>query len=58
MSEDIIIQRAVAVFGMLFWFAFPIGIMISVMQQDRDAHHSPGEKKEILTSAPEIKKSA
>jgi hypothetical protein len=43
--EDMIYERAIAIFGMLFWLAFPIGIMISVIQQDKDAHH--GHTKDV-----------
>jgi hypothetical protein len=43
--DDVLIERAVAIFGMLFWFAFPIGIMISVIQQSKDAHHGKIDKE-------------
>ena len=58
MEENILIERAVAIFGMLFWFPFPIGIMISVIQQDKDAHHSPDEKKTVPDHGHDMKKSA
>ena len=44
-TDNLMIERAVAIFGMLFWFAFPIGIMISVIQQSKDAHH--GHTKDL-----------
>ncbi|MGZ3789835.1 MAG: hypothetical protein ACXVLQ_15000 [Bacteriovorax sp.] len=56
--EDMFAQRAVAVLGMLFWFSFPIGIMISVIQQDKDAHHPESEKKWEPIHHEETKKSA
>jgi len=55
------IERAIAIFGMLFWFAFPIGLMISVIKQDHDAHH--GHSKDVADDhesafGPDYKKSA
>jgi len=38
-TDTLMIERAVAIFGMLFWFAFPVGLIISVIRQDHDAHH-------------------
>lgn len=58
MEENMLIERAIAIFGMLFWFAFPIGIMISVIQQDRDAHHSESEKTTEHSHSEEMKKTA
>jgi hypothetical protein len=44
-TDNLMIERAVAIFGMLFWLAFPIGMMISVIKQDHDAHH--GHSKDV-----------
>lgn len=59
--DDLMIERAVAIFGMLFWFTFPVGMMISVIQQSRDAHH--GYTKDVgegheSAYGPDYKKSA
>lgn len=61
MEDQVLVERVVTIFGMLFWFAFPIGMMISVIQQDDDSHHGfSKDVEEGFESAhePEIKKSA
>ncbi len=61
MSDEILLVRAVTIFGMLFWFAFPIGMMISVVQQDRDAYPTEEElesESEKEKHAHDYKKSA
>jgi len=60
-TDTLMIERAIAIFGMLFWFAFPIGLMISVIKQDHDAHH--GHSKDVADDhesafGPDYKKSA
>lgn len=35
---NIFAERAVAIFGMMFWLAFPIGLMLSIIIQHRHAH--------------------
>lgn len=60
-TDTLMIERAVAIFGMLFWFAFPVGLMISVIKQDHDAHH--GHSKDVEPDhesayGPDYKKSA
>ena len=58
MEENVLIERGIAIFGMLFWFGLPIGIMISVIQQDKDAHHPESEKKDEHSHPIDEKKSA
>lgn len=37
---DIILERAIALFGMSLWIAFPIGIILSIIRLDRMAHRT------------------
>ncbi len=38
--SDLIWERIIAIFGMSLWLAFPIGIFIAVIKQDRMAHRT------------------
>jgi hypothetical protein len=37
---DIFWERVIAIFGMSLWLAFPFGILISIIRQDRMAHRT------------------
>ena len=37
------IEQIVTIVFLLLWLAFPLGIMLGSIQQDRDAHHEDDE---------------